>query len=125
MSFKQLAYFFEPRFGDPEKELNFRKERWYNTKRNAAFGCFFLILNWILLIALVNMQGTYQKVLYYGALTFFVIPMPFFVAFDLPRRAPQFYSFWGITATMMPAFFGSKSGLLNLPFHCSRKRKKS
>jgi hypothetical protein len=88
--------------------LNFRKERWYNTKRNAAFGCFFLILNWILLIALIKMQGTYQKVLYYGVLTLFVWPMPFFVAFDLPRTWPLFYSFWGMTAAMIPGLNGSK-----------------
>lgn len=54
------------------------------------------------------MQGTYQKVLYYGLLTLFVWPMPFFVAFDLPRTWPTFYSFWGITAAMLPAFFGGE-----------------
>lgn len=54
------------------------------------------------------MQGLYQKLLYYGLLTLFVWPMPFFVAFDLPRKWPTFYSFWGMTAAMLPAFFGSE-----------------
>lgn len=54
------------------------------------------------------MQGIYQKVLYYGVLTLFVMPMPFFVAFDLPRTWPNFYSFWGMTAAMLPGLFGSK-----------------
>lgn len=104
----QLAYFFEPRFGDPEKELNFRKERWYNTKRNATFGCCFMILNWILLVALLNTIGVWQKVLYYGVLTLFVWPVPVMIAFDLPRKWPNFYSFWTITAVMLPAFLGSE-----------------
>lgn len=94
----QCQYFFEPRFGDKEKEINFRKERWYNTKRNAWFGSCFLILNWILVLALTVQHSVVEKVLYWGAVTLFTVPMPVLVAFDLPRKRPYLYSFWGAAA---------------------------
>lgn len=70
-----LVYFFEPRFGDREKELNFQKERWYNSKRLAWFASCFFLLNMAMYIGLVNVYTTYEKVVVYGILPLLTAPI--------------------------------------------------
>lgn len=94
----KCQYFFEPRFGDAEKEDTFRKERWYNTKRAAWFGSVFFLINLILLLSLSTFSSTQERVCYYALLPLFTVPLPVFIALDLPRRAPHFYSIWGSIA---------------------------
>ena len=104
--FPKAQYFFEPRFGDPEKEDAYRKERWYNNKRHAFFGCCFLIVNWILIMALVTMYSTFQSVLYYGVFTLFTWPLPVLVALDWNRKHNMIYSINAAAATLCLGYFG-------------------
>ena len=104
--FPKCQYFFEPRFGDPEKEEAFRKERWYNNKRHAFFGCCFLIINWALICGLVTMYSTFQSVLYYGVFTLFTWPLPIMVALDWNRKHNMIYSINAAAATLCLGYFG-------------------
>lgn len=104
--FPKCLYFFEPRFGDPEKEDSFRKERWYNNKRHAFFGCCFLIVNWALIMGLVTMYSLFQKVLFYGVFTLFTWPLPILVALDWHRKHNHIYSIAATAATICLGYFG-------------------
>lgn len=104
--FPKCQYFFEPRFGDPEKEDNFRKERWYNNKRHAFFGCCFLIINWALIMGLVTMYSLFQRILYYGVFTLLTWPLPILVACDWHRKHNQIYSALAAASTLCLGYFG-------------------
>lgn len=70
-----LIYFFEPRFGDPDKEVNFQKERWYNSKRLAWFASCFLLVNMGMYIGLAGISTTYDKVVAWGLFPLLTAPV--------------------------------------------------
>ena len=47
-----------------------------------------------------------QSALYYGVHTAFLLPLPFMVAFDFPRKRPMIYSIVGAAASTCLGYFG-------------------
>ncbi|KAK7472046.1 hypothetical protein VKT23_000157 [Stygiomarasmius scandens] len=94
---KQFRHFFDQKFEEEDREEEFRKLNWYSTKPWAFYGSLYLVINWILYLAL-NLQSTkfsiYAQACYYGGLTFLTFPLPFFIATDIPVRYPVFFQLW-------------------------------
>ncbi|EIN11110.1 hypothetical protein PUNSTDRAFT_119885 [Punctularia strigosozonata HHB-11173 SS5] len=90
----RLWSFFEPRFEDPERELEYQKLSWYSNKPIAVYAALYLYLNWILYLILNHSVTPYEKYTYYGGLTFFTLPVPFMVIFNMPRRHPIIFQIW-------------------------------
>ncbi|ESK91463.1 histidine kinase [Moniliophthora roreri MCA 2997] len=89
--------FFDASFDDKQTEHEFRKLNWYSTKSFAFYASLYLVLNWALYLGLNNdsTKGSdYAMGVYYGGLTFLTIPLPFFVAFNLPLHYPVFFQIW-------------------------------
>lgn len=89
-------------FHDPEAEAHYLKERYYSKKRLAFFVSLFFVLNWVLACALLPRPfETIDNVFYYGVASALTVPGPFFVLFDVYRRAPLFYQTWLALQTYM------------------------
>ncbi|KAF9262589.1 hypothetical protein L218DRAFT_929000 [Marasmius fiardii PR-910] len=89
--------FFFPTFEDEHAESDFKKQNWYSTKAIAFYASLYLVLNWVLYLAL-NQESTeqqrYAQVVYYGGLTFLTVPLPFFIAADVPLKYPIPFQIW-------------------------------
>ncbi|EIM79723.1 uncharacterized protein STEHIDRAFT_126395 [Stereum hirsutum FP-91666 SS1] len=86
-----MAEFFDPRFEDPAFEEDYQKQMWYSTKAFAFYGSLYLVLNWVLYLILNHSVNLYEKAVYYGGLTLVTLPIPFMVAFDMPRYRPVLF----------------------------------
>ncbi|CAE6512281.1 unnamed protein product [Rhizoctonia solani] len=101
-----LWRFFNLSFHDPEAESHYLKEKYYTKKRLAFFTSLFFVLNWVLAAALVMRPfQTIDYVFYYGVAPVMTLPGPFFVLFDVYRRAPWFYQLWLTSQTYMWAIY--------------------
>jgi hypothetical protein len=85
-AFARVWHFFEPRFEDPERELEYQKLSWYSNKPVAIYASLYLYLNWVLYLILNHSDTLYEKYIYYGGLSMFTLPIPFLIAFNVPRR---------------------------------------
>ncbi|KAI5475883.1 hypothetical protein MNV49_000765 [Pseudohyphozyma bogoriensis] len=94
---RAASRFFWPRFDADETEEEYRKLQYYGSKRLL----FFLYLNWILYLILNHSVTLYEKITYYGALSFFTLPLPIFIIIDLPQKHPVFFQIWLSTATWL------------------------
>ncbi|KAH7102227.1 hypothetical protein BKA62DRAFT_121650 [Auriculariales sp. MPI-PUGE-AT-0066] len=90
----EIVEFFEPRFEDSAKEDEYQKQVWYSNKRLAFFLSLFLWINWILYLVLNHSVSNFEHIAYYGGLTLVTFPLPFFVAYDLPRSHTWFFQAW-------------------------------
>lgn len=101
-----LWRFFNLAFHDPEAEAHYLKERYYSKKRLAFFVSLFFVLNWALACALLPRPfELIDNVFYYGFASALTVPGPFFVIFDVYRRAPVFYQTWLAVQTYMWGFY--------------------
>ncbi|KZV89958.1 hypothetical protein EXIGLDRAFT_838129 [Exidia glandulosa HHB12029] len=89
-----VCYFFDPKFEDLAKEAEYRKLVWYGNKKLAFFASLFLYVNWILYLIFNRSITTYEKYAYYGGLSFFTLPLPFMVVYNMPRKYPHTYQIW-------------------------------
>ncbi|KAG7091392.1 hypothetical protein E1B28_010430 [Marasmius oreades] len=89
--------FFNPTFEDEHAEADFKKQNWYSTKAIAFYASLYLVLNWVLYLAL-NKESTertvYAQCFYYGGLTLLTVPLPFLIAADVPLRYPVQFQVW-------------------------------
>lgn len=92
--------FFNPRFDDPLQERNYRQEAWYTVRQGAVISSFFYVLAIALTAGLhpqpMSKYDLWALMVPNGILSF---PLPFFVFFDLVRRAPLFYQTWLLFAS--------------------------
>ncbi|KAJ7765299.1 hypothetical protein B0H16DRAFT_1883289 [Mycena metata] len=84
-----LVDFFEPRF--PEHEEEFQRQTWHSVKLLAFAASLFLVLNWVLYLALnndSNKTSAFGRFVYWVGFTVVTFPVPFMVALDMPRKYP-------------------------------------
>ncbi|KAJ7081771.1 hypothetical protein B0H15DRAFT_932791 [Mycena belliarum] len=96
--------FFEPRL---DQEEEYQMQNWHSVKILAFSATLFLILNWVLYLALNNestKRSLYGQIVFWGGFSLFTFPTPFMVAFDMPRRMPILFQTWFCIAVWYCAF---------------------
>ncbi|KDQ54456.1 hypothetical protein JAAARDRAFT_696446 [Jaapia argillacea MUCL 33604] len=91
--------FFDPKFEDEERELDFQKLTWYSTKSLSFYASLFLVLNWVMYLVLNHSVTRYEDIAFYGGLSFFTLPCPIMVAANISRKYPVFFQIWFCIAT--------------------------
>ncbi|EJD41678.1 hypothetical protein AURDEDRAFT_105975 [Auricularia subglabra TFB-10046 SS5] len=94
-----LVDFFDPRFEDEAKEQEYQKQVWYSNKKLAFAASLYLYINWILYLIFNHSVSLYEKIAYYGGLTFVTLPLPFMIVCNMPRRHPKAFQIWLCLAT--------------------------
>ncbi|KDQ58477.1 hypothetical protein JAAARDRAFT_57408 [Jaapia argillacea MUCL 33604] len=89
-----VLLFFDPKFEDSDRETEFQKHFWFSSKALSFYGSLYLILNWVLYLIMDRSVTHYEKITYYGGLTFFTLPIPFMVAANFPRKYGIFFQIW-------------------------------
>lgn len=101
--------FFDLSFREPDREDSFQKEQWWNGKLLCLVSACYLVLNWILYVALTPKPNLYDRILYYGVAPVLTVPTPFLVAFNVPRRCNIVWQLW----VMCNVFFWCLSQVIN------------
>jgi hypothetical protein len=97
--------FFKPRFEDPHKEENYQKEAWYTVRQGAIISSLHYIFAFALTFGLTNHPiPTYNRWAFIFANGVLSVPLPFFVALDLMRKACFFYQTWVLLASWAFAY---------------------
>ncbi|KDQ57047.1 hypothetical protein JAAARDRAFT_194230 [Jaapia argillacea MUCL 33604] len=86
--------FFNPKFEDPDAELEFQKQLWYTTKPVSFYASLYLLLDFCLSLILNHSTTLYEKIVYYGGMSAFTLPVPFMVIMDVSRKRPVFFQTW-------------------------------
>jgi hypothetical protein len=89
--------FFDLSFREPDREASFQKEQWWNGKLLCLVSSCYLVVNWILYVALTPKPNLYDKILYYAVAPVLTVPTPILVAFDAPRRFNFIWQIWIVT----------------------------
>lgn len=100
-----LHHFFAIRFHDGT-ETEFQKETWYTSKTLGLYSSLFYFINWGLILGLApRPYVNSDRILYYGVQPLLVLPLPFAVIYDFPRKRPLFYQLYISTTTWTLAFY--------------------
>lgn len=101
--------FFDLSFREKDREDSFQKEQWWNGKLLCLVSACYLVLNWVLYVALTPKPNLYDRILYYGVAPILTIPTPFLVAFNIPRRCNFVWQIW----IMANVYFWCLSQVIN------------
>ncbi|ORY21896.1 hypothetical protein BCR39DRAFT_488115 [Naematelia encephala] len=95
-----IRHFLDSSFPEQSKERSFQKEAWFTQKPGAMVAAGFLLIAWCLTVGLIPQPwNKYNWYAYFGAGGFFILPLPFFVIFDFPRRHQRIWQPWLLGAT--------------------------
>ncbi|KAJ3165975.1 hypothetical protein HDU87_002491 [Geranomyces variabilis] len=103
----RLNVYLDQSFMDETIERQYQKEHWWLRKPLALLGAFFILLSWVLAVALVPKPwSTFDYYAYIGIVGFFSLMLPLAVIADVPRHSTgQWQLLLALTALSWPVVF--------------------
>ncbi|GAA5904332.1 uncharacterized protein JCM6883_006452 [Sporobolomyces salmoneus] len=93
--YPQVSRFFNPSYHDKTIEEAYQKESWYTSKSRHLFGSLYLVLNWVLTLALLPRPfNHWNEAHLYAVMPVLTVPLVVLAAFDIPRRKPWIWQLW-------------------------------
>ncbi|KIJ55470.1 hypothetical protein M422DRAFT_240090 [Sphaerobolus stellatus SS14] len=93
--FPAIHGFFVCKFPDEKMEIQFCREAWFTNKRLALWASLFYVLNWVIgCVLLPKPHPIIEQVFYWGVAPVLTLPLPFLIAWDIPRRHGVFYQIY-------------------------------
>ncbi|KAM0756348.1 hypothetical protein T439DRAFT_352046 [Meredithblackwellia eburnea MCA 4105] len=97
-----VKHFFSPAYHDKGLEEAYQKEIWYTQKSTFIFGACFLVLNWVLSVALLPKPwSTWNKITNWAVFPALCVPLVPMAMFDTPRRQPWIWQILLLACTFM------------------------
>ncbi|KAG9014389.1 hypothetical protein FRB94_012795 [Tulasnella sp. JGI-2019a] len=91
-----FSAFFFTKFYDVAAEAHYKKETYFQMKPLALTGSMFLIINWVLIMAIQQRSDMplADKIYFWGIAPLSAFPIPIMIVFDWPRTHPNIYQIW-------------------------------
>ncbi|KAJ3160750.1 HisKA [Geranomyces variabilis] len=109
----RLIVYLDQSFMDETIERQYQKEHWWLRKPLALLGAFFILLSWVLAVALVSKPwSTFDYYAYIGIVGFFSLMLPLAVIADVPRHSTgQWQLLLALTTLSRPVVFMVEANL--------------